>query len=449
MSSTLCPCSTSSRSPPARTAARRPAQHHRPGPAGRTVRLPPLLVRRAPPQPRRGRAPPRPCSSALIAAATGRIRVGSGAVQLGHRTALSSVEEFGLIDALHPGRHRPRPRPLGPAHAEAARRTRRPRPPRSSTGRVVDGLLHPAAVLLRRARSASPRFALSAALLQQPGAQPPDFAEQVDDILALLAGTYRSADGVEAHAVPGEGADVRGVDPGQQRRGERRRSPGRGACRSPPTTTSARPRVLEAVDGVPGRVPPVGGAGRARTSVVSADVVVADDDADGPRAGQPVRAVGAQHPHRRRARSRSRRPEEAARPRRGPTRTGRSSPDRVDTQFVGSPGHGRRPAANCCARPPAPTSCSSPPSPTTTPTGCAPTSCWPRSGPSPATPAGPDSTTARSPWPGRGPRIGGCPGRGVASRHRAEQPDLRAQVPSRPNAPEVGTPPSPWRAGLY
>src|SRR5580698_7125410 len=41
---------------------------------------------------------------ALTAAATTRIRIGSGAVQMGHRTALSTVEEFGLIDALHPGR---------------------------------------------------------------------------------------------------------------------------------------------------------------------------------------------------------------------------------------------------------------------------------------------------------------------------------------------------------
>ena len=41
---------------------------------------------------------------ALTAAATTTIRIGSGAVQMGHRTALSTVEEFGLIDALHPGR---------------------------------------------------------------------------------------------------------------------------------------------------------------------------------------------------------------------------------------------------------------------------------------------------------------------------------------------------------
>src|SRR6202142_2638228 len=41
---------------------------------------------------------------ALTAAATSTIRIGSGAVQLGHRTALSTVEEFGLLDTAYPGR---------------------------------------------------------------------------------------------------------------------------------------------------------------------------------------------------------------------------------------------------------------------------------------------------------------------------------------------------------
>jgi len=39
---------------------------------------------------------------ALTAGATSTIRLGSGAVQMGHRTALSTVEEFGLLDAAHP-----------------------------------------------------------------------------------------------------------------------------------------------------------------------------------------------------------------------------------------------------------------------------------------------------------------------------------------------------------
>jgi luciferase family oxidoreductase group 1 len=39
-----------------------------------------------------------------IAAATTSIRVGSGAVQTGHQTPISIVEQFGILDALFPGR---------------------------------------------------------------------------------------------------------------------------------------------------------------------------------------------------------------------------------------------------------------------------------------------------------------------------------------------------------
>src|SRR4051812_88486 len=41
-------------------------------------------------------------SIALVAAATSTIRLGSAGVQLGHHLPLAAVEEFGLIDALHP-----------------------------------------------------------------------------------------------------------------------------------------------------------------------------------------------------------------------------------------------------------------------------------------------------------------------------------------------------------
>ena len=39
-----------------------------------------------------------------IAAATERIHVGAGAVQLGHATAPSVVESFAMLDAFYPGR---------------------------------------------------------------------------------------------------------------------------------------------------------------------------------------------------------------------------------------------------------------------------------------------------------------------------------------------------------
>ena len=72
---------------------------------------------------------------------------------------------------------------------------------------MVNGLLIPPRFSMARLVS-SPRFVLHASLLQQPGAQSPDFADQVRDILAFLAGGYRGADGQAAHAVPGERADA-------------------------------------------------------------------------------------------------------------------------------------------------------------------------------------------------------------------------------------------------
>ena len=44
-------------------------------------------------------------------------------------------------------------------------------------------------------------------ILQQPEAVSPDFAEQVDDILAMLDGSYRVGD-YDVHAVPGERAGL-------------------------------------------------------------------------------------------------------------------------------------------------------------------------------------------------------------------------------------------------
>lgn len=135
---------------------------------------------------------------ALIAAATSTIRVGSGAVQLGHQTPLSVVEQFGLIDALHPGRIDLGIGRSGQRRAELAAATPPAEPPQA---RTVDGLLIPPPFDFSRLAK-HPHLAHYATLLQQPGAQTPDFAGQIDDVLAFLAGTH------EAHAVPGEGADV-------------------------------------------------------------------------------------------------------------------------------------------------------------------------------------------------------------------------------------------------
>ncbi|MBB5076403.1 LLM class flavin-dependent oxidoreductase [Nonomuraea endophytica] len=134
---------------------------------------------------------------ALVAAATSTIRVGSGAVQLGHQTPLSVVEQFGLIDALYPGRVDLGIGRSGQRRAELAKAPAF----EPKDARVVDGLLIPPPFDFSRLAK-HPHLVHYATLLQQPGAQTPDFAEQIDDVLAFLNGTH------EAHAVPGEGAGV-------------------------------------------------------------------------------------------------------------------------------------------------------------------------------------------------------------------------------------------------
>ncbi|WP_194899956.1 LLM class flavin-dependent oxidoreductase [Catenulispora pinisilvae] len=148
---------------------------------------------------------------ALTAAATTSIRLGSGAVLLGHRTPLATVEEFGLLDAAFPGRF-----DLGLGRSGGGRTPGSAVPVREPAlvggaavrdGYTPNGLRIPPrfdfAPLLK-----SPRFALHKALLQQPNAETPDYVDQVGDILALLAGTYVDGNGQQAHVVPGEGADL-------------------------------------------------------------------------------------------------------------------------------------------------------------------------------------------------------------------------------------------------
>ncbi len=222
-----------------------------------------------------------PVVLALVAAATDHIRLGAGAVQMGHRTGLSVVEEFGLIDALHPGRldlglgrsagrpttAPPAPAPVAPAPVAAAAVT---------NGVTANGLRIPArfspANLL-----GSPRLALTRMLLQQPNAKAQDYTGQVADILALLRGDYRSEDGVEAHVVPGEGAQVEVWILGSSG-GESAQVAGANALRFAANYHVSPATVLEAVTGYRAAFHPSAELPRPYVAV-SADVVVADDDA--------------------------------------------------------------------------------------------------------------------------------------------------------------------------
>ena len=143
------------------------AEHHlNPGVAGAS---PPLLIQ-------------------AVAAATTTIRVGSGAVQTGHRTPLSVVEEFGILDALFPGRI-----DLGLGRSGGPRSL--PEPTAEPRERVVGDVLIPKPFSFA-GLIGSPRFRAQIELLRQPEAKTPAYDRIVDDVLDLIAGRYRSSEGV-------------------------------------------------------------------------------------------------------------------------------------------------------------------------------------------------------------------------------------------------------------
>jgi luciferase family oxidoreductase group 1 len=216
----------------------------------------------------------------LVAGATERIRLGSGGVQSGHRTALSVVEEFGLIDALYPGRldlglgrsggrnfmrdrlGRTGSRPPGSAH-----------PARHYTD---NGLLIPERPSFKRMMQ-SPRVALNSELLQQADAESADYGELLEAISGLLAGTFRSAGGLDPHPMPGQGAKVELWVLGSSA-GESASVAGRLGLRFAANYHLSPATVIEATDAY--RAAFVGSVELARPYVaVSADVVVGPDDA--------------------------------------------------------------------------------------------------------------------------------------------------------------------------
>jgi alkanesulfonate monooxygenase SsuD/methylene tetrahydromethanopterin reductase-like flavin-dependent oxidoreductase (luciferase family) len=275
---------------------------------------------------------------ALTAAATSRIRIGSGAVQLGHRTALSTVEEFGLIDALHPGRldlglGRSGGRPPGRSREPALAGPAQSHGGRAHGGSQPNGLLIPPPFPIERLLR-SPRIGMQKRLLMLPGAEPQNYTEQVGDILALLRGTYRSADGVEGHAVPGEHAAVQVWILGSSG-GESAQVAGANGLRFAANYHVSPATVLEAAEGYRAAFQPSAELSRPYVSV-SADVVVAEDGAAARRLASgygpwvhSIRTGAGAIPFPT--------PEQAAAQQW--TEEDRALvADRVDTQFAGSPG---------------------------------------------------------------------------------------------------------------
>ena len=296
-----------------------------------------------------------------IAAHTARIRLGSGAVQTGHQTALSIVEQFGMLDALYPGRfdlglgrsgqrraealkeisdaavHSPRhdlqfPETIDNGGGPQGGKTGVGAPPAPAVERVVDGLLIPAPFSFAPIL-ASKRSALFAQLLQQPGAEPADFADILDDIQQLLAGPVTDGDGNEARAVPGEGADLEIWILGSSG-GQSARVAGQRGLPFAANYHVAPAKVLEAVDAYREAFVPSATL-RAPRVMVSADVVVAPDDETARRLAAPyplwvrsIRTGGGAMPFPSPAQAAAYRWSETDR---------KLVADRVATQFVGTP----------------------------------------------------------------------------------------------------------------
>lgn len=158
---------------------------------------------------------------ALVAGSTSTIRLGSAGVQFGHRTPLATVEEFGLISALYPGRldlgigrsiSRPEPKVTADGESDTDSAKKGYLAARGGGAHGEDSYT-PNGLLLPKQFDLSTAFSSNAAehllnLLQQPGAYAPSYDDQISTVLALLDGNYVSPEGLPAHAAPGEGADV-------------------------------------------------------------------------------------------------------------------------------------------------------------------------------------------------------------------------------------------------
>jgi luciferase family oxidoreductase group 1 len=179
-----------------------------------------------------------------------------------------------MLEAFHPGRI-----DLGVGRSGQRRREAlkdpKPKPKPSREWRDIGGVIVPPpfdiSALMR-----NPRLRARMSVLQQPEAVSPDFAQQVDDILAMLDGSY-DIDGVDAHAVPGERSGltpwVFGSSKGQSARVA-------GALGLPFVASYhiTPATALDAVDAYRAAFQPSAALSEPYV-VVSADIVVADDSA--------------------------------------------------------------------------------------------------------------------------------------------------------------------------
>ncbi|MFI7120712.1 MsnO8 family LLM class oxidoreductase [Amycolatopsis sp. NPDC049868] len=136
--------------------------------------------------------------------ATTRIRVGSGAVLLGYHAPVAVAEQFGILAHLHPGRV-----DLGLGRSGAAlsrdlvERFAQSEDSPDET-RVVNGLLIPGKPKIR-SKEAFERLRIHNELLG--AASTMEYRDQVDQILKLVSGEFRTEQGFPLRAPVAEGSD--------------------------------------------------------------------------------------------------------------------------------------------------------------------------------------------------------------------------------------------------
>jgi alkanesulfonate monooxygenase SsuD/methylene tetrahydromethanopterin reductase-like flavin-dependent oxidoreductase (luciferase family) len=149
-----------------------------------------------------------PVLVALIADATERIRVGSGATLLPKTPPVQVAEQYGTVAAIHPGRI-----DLGLGRFDLHRLLRALRdgktgkpPGAAGPARVVDGLLVPGTARVIGDPSLIAHFATLIGI--SPDDPVPDYDAQVGEILDYIAGRACRPNGEALHVLPAEGADL-------------------------------------------------------------------------------------------------------------------------------------------------------------------------------------------------------------------------------------------------